>query len=215
MSSSRHRPDTEQLNRLRPSRCAGQCRSCGGLDADAYGGRSGVCPPSLVARQSGCVFNSEASTLRGRKFWVRSRQSAVVARCHMSETAKTLRIPFRKKVYFDQGGEVHLSISGERGSKFALSRFLYAPKPKELREMLLEIRVRCQWSQALTAAMLGISKATLRRWEDGSRNPCRAATKLIWLMHLILTRRELPSNAYDWLMWGRGSTAVFEIDSRS
>ena len=69
--------------------------------------------------------------------------------------------------------------------------------------MLLEMRTRLRWSQEFAASVLGVPLATLRKWEDGTRNPSGAARKLIWLLHdSLLDGPRKAFNAWDCAMWG-------------
>jgi DNA-binding transcriptional regulator YiaG len=75
-----------------------------------------------------------------------------------------------------------MTTSGELSLGYAR---VYAPSASEIREMLFRLRRKQGWSQAILAAVLGVPKNTLRRWEDGSRSPCGSARKLIWLIHTL------------------------------
>ena len=123
-----------------------------------------------------------------------------MAQCRMKNSAKTPRIPFRREVYLTEDGDVLITQSGEMGLKWAS---FYAPSAGVTRAMIRALRAKQKWSQATLAAVLGVPKHTLRRWEDGSRNPCGAARKLIWMMWRSLTGQKLPDNFFDWVTWGR------------
>jgi len=123
-----------------------------------------------------------------------------VAPCRMTQYGKTPRIPYRKTLYYGENGEVFCNVSGDLA--VGLAR-IYGPCTDEIRSMLLRIRRRQKWSQAGLAAVLGIPKHTLRRWEDGSRQPCSSARKLIWFVHaLVFTPRVLLSGLDNLVMWG-------------
>jgi hypothetical protein len=81
----------------------------------------------------------------------------------MHSNADVPRIPFRRQVYCGQNGEVFITASGESGLNYAR---VYAPSSEEIRSMLLQLRRRQRWSRAHLAAVLGVPKHTLRRWED-------------------------------------------------
>jgi hypothetical protein len=129
----------------------------------------------------------------------------------MQSNADVPRIPFRRQVYCGENGEVYLSVSGESGLNYAR---VYAPSSEEIRSMLLQLRRRQRWSRAHLAAVLGISKHVLRRWEDGSRRPCGSAKKLIWFVHTLFFHPELLLKDLDSLiLWGRGSEEALVYDA--
>jgi DNA-binding transcriptional regulator YiaG len=103
-------------------------------------------------------------------------------------------------------GDVLVAQSGEMGLKFAN---LYAPSPGVTRAMIRALREKKKWSQSTLAAILGVPRGTVRRWEDGTRNPCGAARKLIWIMYRAFTGKKLPDDLFHWVTWGQlldGST---------
>ena|SRR5436309_3198615 len=124
-------------------------------------------------------------------------------------TEKPLHYAYRKQVYRGENGEVFISCPGEHALLMAR---LFGPGPDELRRMLRELRTRWSWPQALLAAVLGVPKPTLRRWEDGTRNPCGAAKKLIWLMHATCVKEEQFVNLYDIVSWGYGDKTEFVFE---
>jgi transcriptional regulator with XRE-family HTH domain len=97
--------------------------------------------------------------------------------------------------------EVHPPISGEEAGN--LSALLYAPSSVEIREMLLALRLRQRWSQAFTAAVLGVTEGAVVKWESGKRKPNGAAAKLIFLLHSqIVEKADKVKNCWDLAFWG-------------
>jgi DNA-binding transcriptional regulator YiaG len=66
---------------------------------------------------------------------------------------------------------------------------LFAAEPEEIRRMLLDLRRRRGWSQGVAAAMLGVSRSALVKWEGGARKPCGSAARLICVLHASLAGR--------------------------
>jgi DNA-binding transcriptional regulator YiaG len=93
-----------------------------------------------------------------------------------------------------------MAISGESASELARG---LAPCAEELRGMLRDLRERANLSRAYLAALLGVPKETLRRWEDGSRSPSGAARRLIWLMRCALFEPDRITNTEQIITWGR------------
>lgn len=111
--------------------------------------------------------------------------------CRIMRSARIPRVPFRKEVYLTRGGGVLVTQSGEMGLKLAN---WYAPSSTATSGMLHLLRRKQKWSQATLAAILGVPKHTLRRWEEGTRNPSGAARRLIWMIWRSLTGQGLPSD---------------------
>jgi len=127
----------------------------------------------------------------------------------MKSGAPKTRHYYRKYALISEEGEIFLSCSGE----FAVSvANAFVPSPDEIRRMLWELRERWAWPQALLAGVLGVPTATLRRWEDASRNPCGAARRLIWLIHGTCVREEPFVNLFDIVSWGRGDKREIVIE---
>ena len=104
-----------------------------------------------------------------------------------------------------------MNASGESGLGYAQ---VFAPSSEEIRSMLLLLRRKQNWSQAHLAAVLGVPKHTIRRWEDGSRSPCGAARKLIWVVHtLFLHPKELQKDLDNIVTWGHGRKEVLVFDT--
>ncbi len=75
-------------------------------------------------------------------------------------------------------------------------------KSKQAREALLAMRREHDLARGHLAAILSVTTATLSRWEDGKRNPSRAARKLIWFVHQWLGGK-LPCDLAEMLTWGK------------
>src|SRR5262245_18810915 len=106
--------------------------------------------------------------------------------------------PQRMEVFYGEDVEVYYALSAKYGQLFSRT---WRPSSEETRKAILDLRVRMGWSRALLASLMGISVDVLRRWEDGRRNPCASAQKLIWLVHaLFLAPTELCniSNIVSW-----------------
>ena len=119
----------------------------------------------------------------------------------MPENLKIPRNPYRPGFYFSPKTlDFYFTIPGETCVQFAK---LSGPTPEETREMIFELREVTAWSRAHLAGMLGVGNDTLRRWEDGTRNPSRAAKRLIWLVHTLLTDARKLKDGFTVLTWGR------------
>jgi DNA-binding transcriptional regulator YiaG len=93
-----------------------------------------------------------------------------------------------------------MTIPGELMAETARA---LAPCADELRGMLRELRERTGFSRAGVAALLGVPKGTLRRWEGGSRTPSGAARRLIWLVRCALFEPNRITNTEQLITWGR------------
>lgn len=80
---------------------------------------------------------------------------------------------------------------------------LLAPKPKQVRRMLLELRRHHRWSQGFAASVLGVGKSSVTKWETKWRNPCGSAAKLIFLLHYLLIKKKKNVNCFDLATWGQ------------
>ena len=131
-----------------------------------------------------------------------------MAPCRMAQ--KTPRVPYRKKVYCGENGEVFITGSGELGLGYAR---IYAPSSDTIRAMLLRLRRQQRWSRATLALVLGVPKNTLRRWEDRTRNPCRSSKKLIWFVYtLFFHPKELLKDLDHLVTWGHGRQENLLLD---
>lgn len=81
------------------------------------------------------------------------------------------------------------SITKRHGKRRQLSRELAAavgrlpaPDADEARAILLGFRQETGFDRPFVAAILRVPLATVRRWEDGQRNPSRAACRLIGIV---------------------------------
>jgi DNA-binding transcriptional regulator YiaG len=128
----------------------------------------------------------------------------------MTNNSDIPRIPYRKQVYISQDGEAYLTASGDLSLGYAR---IYAPSSEKIREMLLRLRRDQGWSRATLAAVLGVPKHTLRRWEDRSRSPCGSSKKLIWLVHMLFFRpEELLKDLDNLVTWGHGKEETLVLD---
>jgi DNA-binding transcriptional regulator YiaG len=53
------------------------------------------------------------------------------------------------------------------------------------------------------AAVLGVRKDHLRRWEKGTRHPSASAQKLVWLLNTLHTQPDKLRDAFSIATWGR------------
>lgn len=106
---------------------------------------------------------------------------------------------FRKRVFSPQAGEICVTVSGELGVE--ISR-LFGPTVTETRKSLLELRQKLGCSRAHLAALLGVPIETLRRWEDGTRNPSAPARKLIWMLQALIYAPERLTDFFSIASWG-------------
>ena len=115
------------------------------------------------------------------------------------------RKPFRSRVYYGRDGEIVTAAPGAFGLRLAQA---YCPSTDAIREMLLQIRRRRNWSQPAMAGVLGVPLHTLRKWEEGARNPSGAAKKLIWTVHaLVFEPERLLQGLGYFITWGMVSGA--------
>lgn len=123
--------------------------------------------------------------------------------CHIvgMENRKIPRHPYQPFVVMEFYGD--LKVRAVSGEAFSIIQRCMAPSSEEIRDLLLNLRDRMQWSRSMLAAMLGIGCETLRRWESGERNPSGAARRLIWLMDLLLCHPEKLNNGLDLIVWGK------------
>ncbi len=96
-------------------------------------------------------------------------------------------------------GEVAAVLAGELTLRLAN---LFAPSSQESRRMILDLREKLGWSRAHAAALFGVGRHTLRRWETGERRPCKAARRLIWLLHQFAFSATQLSSVADVATWG-------------
>lgn len=107
---------------------------------------------------------------------------------------------FRKEIYRTLDGDIVVTLSGESGLRLAK---LLAPTLEDTAVMLRMLRQRMKLSQAALGAVLGVPKHTLRRWEQGTRNPSGAARRLIWVMWRSQLELGLPDDLLGWVSWLR------------
>ena len=124
--------------------------------------------------------------------------------------------------YYTQGREWDLLTDGTRlyvnlcgESLYGMSKLL-GPRIEEIRKMLIQLRHDNRWSEAYMAAVLGVPKITLRKWESGERRPSGAARKLIWLLHGLLMDGDSIHNDRDIATWGQGKAGeIIRIGGQS
>ena len=84
----------------------------------------------------------------------------------------------------------------------------FAPPAEEVRQMLLQLRGKLRWARSMLAALLGVSRDVVRRWETGERHPSGAARRLIWLLDLLVRHPEKLKTGMDLIFWGKGDECL-------
>ncbi len=92
------------------------------------------------------------------------------------------------------------SLSGE--SLLPFSRLL-APSKEATRATLIRLRQQLGLSRGHMAALLGVRKDHLRRWEKGTRHPSASAQKLVWLLNTLHTQPDSLKDALSIATWGK------------
>ena len=113
---------------------------------------------------------------------------------------KPLRHTFKRHDMLVSSDDLHPNLSGRAINEMAR---LFAPDREAVRGMLVKLRHHWRWSEDFAAAVLGFPTVTLRKWENGERNPSGAARKLIWFLYDTLSgspRR--VGNVWDLAVWG-------------
>jgi len=100
--------------------------------------------------------------------------------------------------------ENDLPIMSLPGENYEIVERSVALSALEARGILLTMRQKLRWPRAMLAAYMGVSRETLRRWEDGERNPNGAARRLIWLLNEFAFNPKKLKSAMDLMFWGRG-----------
>lgn len=95
--------------------------------------------------------------------------------------------------------EIHPLLTGEGALDVAE---LFAPKPAEVRRMLLALRKRLRWSQPFAAMVLGVTPSAIAKWESCDRQANGAAAKLIFLLYSELIEPGKIRNVWDLALWG-------------
>ena len=116
---------------------------------------------------------------------------------------QTLEIPVNRlktQVKITPDGQVVRNLSGELTLQVAK---LLKPTKMETRKTLLTLRRDLKLSRGQMAAILGVCKTTLRRWENGQRHPSAATQKLVWLIHNLSCPSRRAGNLLDIAMWGQ------------
>jgi DNA-binding transcriptional regulator YiaG len=91
-------------------------------------------------------------------------------------------------------------LSGESLLPFST---LLAPSKNQTRQTLIHLRSNLGLSRGQMAAVLGVRKDHLRRWEKGTRHPSASAQKLIWLLNTLHTQPDKLRDAFSIATWGR------------
>ena len=94
----------------------------------------------------------------------------------------------------------HNSLSGESLLPFSS---LLAPSKAQTRQTLIHLRNHLGLSRGQMAAVLGVRKDHLRRWEKGTRHPSASAQKLVWLLNTLHTQPDRLRDAFSIATWGR------------
>jgi DNA-binding transcriptional regulator YiaG len=113
-----------------------------------------------------------------------------------------------KSVSASLPGEDRPLVSGESARLLAKA---FAPKPGEVRQMLIKLRKRYGWSQADAARALGVTTSAVVKWEGGDREANGAAAKLIFLLHtLLIDAAGKVKNVQDLAFWGHNPQKAIE-----
>ncbi len=106
------------------------------------------------------------------------------------------------------GGE--LAFGGLPGNAvLGLGELMATAEQISARGILLKLRTERGLSRPCLAAVLGVPLATLRRWEEGTRQPSGAARKLVWLLDRWLAGQP-PRSLMDMATWGATSDGKLE-----
>ena len=92
------------------------------------------------------------------------------------------------------------SLSGESLLPFSS---LLAPSKAQTRQTLIHLRNHLGLSRGQMAAVLGVRKDHLRRWEKGTRHPSASAQKLVWLLKTLHTQPDSLKDALSIATWGK------------
>ena len=95
---------------------------------------------------------------------------------------------------------LHNSLSGESLLPFSS---LLAPSKDQTRHTLIQLRSTLGLSRGQMAAVLGVRKDHLRRWEKGTRHPCASAQKLVWMLDMLHNRPNKLKDAFSIATWGK------------
>jgi DNA-binding transcriptional regulator YiaG len=80
---------------------------------------------------------------------------------------------------------------------------LLAPSKEATRATLIRLRQELGLSRGHMAAVLGVRKDHLRRWEKGTRHPSASAQKLVWLLDSLHTQPDKLRDAFSIATWGK------------
>ena len=102
---------------------------------------------------------------------------------------------------YSSPGDFHPTL-GAVGMQ-AIAR-VFAPEPREIVQMLKQLRAHHRWTRAFAAAVVGVNSSTVLKWEAGTRIPSGSAAKLIFLLFSQLVAKDNKvRNAWDLAAWGR------------
>ena len=110
------------------------------------------------------------------------------------------RVRYRPYRILADGTIVVDSFSGNYWSSVA---WVFSRDTENTRELLLRLRAKLEWSRAKMAAFLGTPVDTLRRWEDGSRQPSTSARRLVWIFDCLVSAPEKLRDPYSFVSWGK------------
>jgi DNA-binding transcriptional regulator YiaG len=97
----------------------------------------------------------------------------------------------------------HLGPTQMSGEALLPFSDLLAPTKESTRQTLIQLRCDLGLSRGHMAALLGVRKDHLRRWEKGTRLPSASAQKLVWLLDTIHTKPDRLRDALSIATWGR------------
>ena len=91
-------------------------------------------------------------------------------------------------------------ISGEALLPFSK---LLSPSKESSRKTLIKLRCSLGLSRGHMAALLGVRKDHLRRWEKGTRSPSASAQKLVWMLDSLYNQPKKLRDAFSIATWGK------------
>jgi DNA-binding transcriptional regulator YiaG len=77
------------------------------------------------------------------------------------------------------------------------------PSAEATRQTMIGLRRDMKWSRATLAAVLGVSFHTVRRWEEGKKQPSGAARRLVWLISTLMGDPKRLTTGFSLLCWGK------------
>jgi len=97
----------------------------------------------------------------------------------------------------------HLGLTQMIGEALLPFSYLLAPTKESTRQTLIQLRCDLGLSRGHMAAVLGVRKDHLRRWEKGTRHPSASAQKLVWVLDTLHTQSDKLRDALSIATWGR------------